>query len=111
MAENEALKSALEKVRAQKINFGFLERFDVDENWEVMKALEEIQEYRAIGTVEECRVAVEKQKPMKIKEIHCDEYYCPACYSENNCNDGRVEDKFCRNCGQALNCGEEGEEG
>lgn len=27
-----------------------------------IKALEEIQKYRKIGTVEECRVAVEKQK-------------------------------------------------
>ena len=27
----------------------------------VLKALEEIQKYRAIGTVEECRAAVEKQ--------------------------------------------------
>ena len=27
-----------------------------------IKALEEIQQYRAIGTIEECREAVEKQK-------------------------------------------------
>ena len=27
-----------------------------------IKALEEVQKYRAIGTVEECRAAVEKQK-------------------------------------------------
>lgn len=53
MTENEALKTALEKVKVQKVNFGFMERFNVDENWEVMKALEEIQQYRAIGTVEE----------------------------------------------------------
>lgn len=30
-----------------------------------IKALEEIQQYREIGTVEECREAVEKQKPKK----------------------------------------------
>ena len=53
MTENEILKSALKKVEAQKVNFGFMERFNVDENWEVMKALEEIQQYRAIGTVDE----------------------------------------------------------
>ena len=53
MTENKALETALEKVKAQKENFGFLERFDVDENWEVTKALEEVQQYRAIGTVEE----------------------------------------------------------
>ena len=31
----------------------------------IKKALEEIQQYRAIGTLEECRVAVEKQIPKK----------------------------------------------
>ena len=30
-----------------------------------IKALEEIQQYREIGTVKECREAVEKQKPKK----------------------------------------------
>ena len=29
-----------------------------------IKAMEEIQQYREIGTVEECRMAVEKQKEM-----------------------------------------------
>ena len=30
-----------------------------------VSALEEVQQYREIGTVEECRKAVEKQKPKK----------------------------------------------
>ena len=39
---------------------------DVNEALEIAKqALEEIQQYRAIGTVEECREAVDKQKPKK----------------------------------------------
>ena len=39
---------------------------DVNEALEIAKqALEEIQQYRAIGTVEECREAVEKQTPRK----------------------------------------------
>lgn len=33
-----------------------------------IKALEEIQQYREIGTVEECRAAVEKQIPKKSDE-------------------------------------------
>jgi len=41
-------------------------------------------------------------EPMKIKEIHTDEYYCPACGSENSCNNKKVEDKFCPNCGQPI---------
>lgn len=35
---------------------------------ESIKALEEVQKYRAIGTVEECRAAVEKQIPKKSDE-------------------------------------------
>ena len=33
---------------------------------EAIKALEEVQQYRAIGTVEECRKAVEKQAEKKV---------------------------------------------
>ena len=32
---------------------------------ESIKALEDVQQYRAIGTVNECREAVEKMKPKK----------------------------------------------
>lgn len=31
-----------------------------------------------------------------------DEYICPACGAENLCDQGIVQDKFCPNCGQAL---------
>lgn len=89
-------------------------------------ALKEVQQYRAIGTVEECREAVESQKPKKPKkpkEIlrhrggfemqHCPKCdtdyqvdrrykikdgYCPAC--------GKLLDSafrnYCANCGQAI---------
>ena len=51
---DEALRSALKKVEAQQENLGgFMDRFNVEEHWAVRKALEEIQQYRAIGTVEE----------------------------------------------------------
>lgn len=81
------------------------------EIWEAVKmsadALEEVEQYRALGTVEELKEAREKQIPMKIKEIHVDEYYCPACGAELNCNDSKVEDKYCRECGQRFEVGEE----
>ena len=81
------------------------------------QALEEIQKYREIGTVEECREAVEKQKPkvpkdsLKIKPV-IDEngayvdadvtvyLLCPNC-GEMVGIDENV-DKFCRECGQAI---------
>ena len=47
-----------------------------------IKALEEIQQYREIGTVEECRKATEKQKPKKCIEDSCPDhthYKCPSC--------------------------------
>ncbi|MCM1508380.1 MAG: hypothetical protein NC177_14800 [Ruminococcus flavefaciens] len=46
--------------------------------------------------------AINKQIPQKIKEIHIDEYYCPACGTENNCNDKIVEDCYCPVCGQRI---------
>lgn len=69
-----------------------------------IKALEEVQQYRAIGTPEECKIAVEKQRPRK--PINPDDDYgtfkCP------NCNgliftEGRFEThKYCLLCGQKL---------
>ena len=43
-----------------------------------IKALEEVQQYRAIGTPEECRAAVKKQK--KKNPIRLDKCTCPAGY-------------------------------
>lgn len=68
----------------------------------IIKSINEIRQYRKIGTVAECREAVEKQKPMEIEEIHVDEYYCPACGSENCCDQGIVGDRYCHYCGQAV---------
>lgn len=51
---------------------------------------------------EQVREAIEKQKPRKVKDVHCDEYYCPSCGSENNCYDRKVEHNYCPNCGQKL---------
>lgn len=91
---------------------------DVNEALEIAKqALEEIQQYRAIGTVEECREAREKQKPKAPKDelkinpvIDCNGAYvdadttvyllCPNC-GEMVGIDENV-DKFCRECGQAI---------
>ena len=47
---------------------------------EAIKALEEIQQYRTIGTVEECRAAVEKQTAISRKIIE-GKYFCPKCHN------------------------------
>ena len=96
-----------------------------------VNAIREVQKYREIGTVEECREAVEKQMPKKPKEIlrhrggfemqHCPKCdtdyqvdrrykikdgYCPAC--------GKLLDSafrnYCANCGQAIDENLEGME-
>ena len=55
-------------------------------------ALEEIKQYRAIGTVEECRAAVEKQKEMI---AYCDENDCADCpYSRGNMKENRCMNDF-----------------
>ena len=74
-------------------------------NW-----LEELKQYQAIGTLEECRVAVEKQKPMKPSESRCSEkthYRCPNCgyipltVYANGYRLGNKPD-FCEKCGKAI---------
>ena len=84
---------------------------------EAIKALEEIQQYREIGTVEELRKAVEKQKPKAPKDelkinpvIDCNGAYtdaditvyllCPNCGEMVGINENI--DKFCCECGQAI---------
>ena len=79
--------------------------------------IDECAEYESIGTVEECREAIEKQKPQKPKDslkidpvidengayVDADTtvyLLCPNCREmvgiEDNC------DRFCHECGQAI---------
>ena len=97
-----------------------------EKSYEVaITALKEIQQYRAIGTVEECREAVEKQKPKKPKDslkinpvIDGNGAYvdadmtvyllCPNCGEMIGIDESC--DKFCRECGQAIDENLEGME-
>ena len=45
-----------------------------------INALEEVQQYRKIGTVEECREAVEKHTAIS-REIIEGKYFCPKCHN------------------------------
>nr|DAG71345.1 MAG TPA: putative cytoplasmic protein [Caudoviricetes sp.] len=45
-----------------------------------IQALEEVQQYRTIGTPEECRSAVEKQTAIS-REIIEGKYFCPKCHN------------------------------
>ncbi len=63
-------------------------------------------EIGAMGNMRAAAEAIEelsrRETPMKITEIHVDEYYCPACGAENNCDQGYVQDAYCPACGQRL---------
>lgn len=76
-----------------------------------IEALKEVQQYRKIGTVEECREAVEKQKAKKCIIDSCPDhthYKCPSCgkihlsrYKHGFPSLGRIT-RFCDHCGQAI---------
>lgn len=112
-------EEAIEIIEKQIVNceamIDFNENFDPEEDntkflkekealLMAIKSIKEVQRYREIGTVKECREAVEKQKlkkPVKDKYNHnC----CPNCgwivsgeggYGEEFC-------PHCENCGQAI---------
>lgn len=77
-----------------------------------IKALEEIQQYRAIGTAEECREAMEryrKRKPIILNEqsiksegkLYVAKYFkCPTCGNTSTYFGGLPNN--CHNCGQSL---------
>ena len=62
---------------------------------EAIKALEEVQQYRAIGTPDECLAAVEKMKPKKTAIEAIKVHICPVCGSSG------IYD-YCGNCGQRV---------
>lgn len=67
---------------------------------------ETLADYEDTGlTPEQIRELKERDTAMEINEIHVDEYYCPACGAESNCDQGVVEDNFCPRCGHRLKKG------
>ena len=123
MTENEAIKvlvtqkQCIDKSSSGqcKINCGDCKKNITiayqEKSYEVaITALKEIQQYRAIGTVEECREAVEKQKPKKphrnykkFSGLWCK---CGWYLGQKQC----LDIKYCPNCGQAIDENLEGME-
>ena len=90
-------------------NFGL----SVNRNEDLKRELEELKKYKAIGTVEECKEAADKQKAIKPNlwgdgyyngELVIDMYECPNCGKnyELECE----EYDYCPNCGQKLDWSE-----
>lgn len=106
MTENQVLiktpEEAIETIKSNMPTSGYqMLRESLDM---AITALKEIQQYRKIGTVEECREAVEKQKAKKPEVIDRDfDYYkCPVCGEYIWATDNINDHKYCLNCGQAI---------
>ena len=84
-----------------------------DENYDIcqyqeakaiaLEALEEIQQYKALGTVEELRIAKEKQIPKKPNK-NFEKFSGVWCSCDKYFGKGYFVDKpiYCPNCGQKL---------
>ena len=106
MMENQVLiktpEEAIETIKSNMPTSGYqMLRESLDMT---ITALKEIQQYRKIGTVKECREAVEKQKAKKPEVIDQDfDYYkCPVCGEYIWATDNINDHKYCLNCGQAV---------
>ena len=77
-----------------------------------IKALEEVQQYRQIGTVEECRAAVEKQtaaKPLGGMDADGNDYaICRECSAI--LSDGEWFAQYCPECGKKVDWSDENEQ-
>ena len=108
MTEQEAIERlkcmrAFMEIEDKKNDCKFLND-DYEANKIAIKALEDVQQYRAIGTPEECLEALDKQKakkPCKENTI----WYCPTCRGEIYWDTDYGQQKFtyCPDCGQKLN--------
>ena len=105
MTEERAIE-VLEIMKSQLKVFGMTAKFKgVMEMQELaidiaLKSLAEIQQYRAIGTVEECREARERQRGKKrVLDSYCGfaSYECPVCGTEPVGGSN-----YCHKCGQRL---------
>ena len=72
-----------------------------------------ISDYEAIGTVEECRKAVEKQKPKKPRLNYKPKFFGKATYTCPRCGNCCLEEfanerqnnRYCWDCGQKIDFG------
>ena len=116
MTENEAIE-ALRLINTSRVHpfYSWEEMAEVRDI--AISALKEIQQYREIGTVEECREAREKQTPKAPKDslkidpvidgngayVDADTtvyILCPNCGELVGIDEDI--DRFCRECGQAI---------
>lgn len=120
MIENEAIarfKSCQENAgKCEKCRFySCCGIYDMEDA--AIKALEEVQQYRQIGTVEECREAVEKQNSKNPDyegdgysngQLVYDTWVCPCCGHHYEVDYDDYD--YCPKCGQHIDWRNENEE-
>ena len=77
MTDQEAIKEFEERLAIADYRDNIPKYYEAMEL--AVKDMKEIQQYRSIGTPEECMAAVEKQKAKKPKEYEDKFYGCPTC--------------------------------
>lgn len=117
MTENEAIKEIEASIDLAKMCTQNYERKNEIQGYEMaIKALEEVQQYRQIGTVEECRAWKEKQNAKKIISFDYNNgtvnYGCPVCKRKIISKiDGKwcggTFNEYCDRCGQKLDWSDE----
>lgn len=105
MTENEAIK-VMKWYSEEEYGEGLVS----ESHRMAIQALEEIQQYRAIGTIEEFKALKEKVEPKKPlpKGTHkgIDNFYCPNCNHPLTNRHEQCELPYCDICGQKLDWSE-----
>ena len=87
-----------------------------EEHEQLAEWLEELKAYRAIGTLEECREAVDKQKAKKpimkqyFEDLEDEYLCCPTCgeiLTDRIPDDNKTFYFHCMNCGQKFDWSDE----
>lgn len=115
MTENEAIKELETSIDLAKMCTQNYDRKNEIQGYEMaIKALEQVQQYHQIGTVEECREAVEKQTAKKPDyegdgfsdgQLVYDTWICPCCGKHYEVDCDRYY--YCQNCGQHIDWSDE----
>lgn len=108
MTESEAIEGL--GILNNGLNEAFVNADELSEALQIaIQALEEVQKYREIGSIKECRASREKQipkKPLYIANLGCTALWlCPVCERRII----RSDLVYCHQCGQKLDWSDENE--
>ena len=93
-----------ESVDKEAITYG--NTICANEHEQLAEWLEELKQYRTIGTPEECRAAMERQNPraaiVEKEDTGTTKYTCPTCGMYMGWSTGTFPARYCWKCGQKL---------